>query len=65
MPEHDRLAALVSYRVLDTAPEPAFDDIAPLANAARTLEHRRRAGENSAAAWIARLERTVGREAAA
>jgi PAS domain S-box-containing protein len=31
MSEHDRLAALVSYRVLDTAPEPAFDDITRLA----------------------------------
>jgi len=31
MSEHDRLAALVSYRVLDTAPEPVFDDITRLA----------------------------------
>ena len=31
MSEHDRLAALVSYRVLDTAPEPVFDDITKLA----------------------------------
>lgn len=31
MAEHDRLAALVSYRVLDTAPEPVFDDITRLA----------------------------------
>ena len=31
MTENDRLAALVSYRVLDTAPEPVFDDITRLA----------------------------------
>ncbi|PVE22166.1 histidine kinase [Microvirga sp. KLBC 81] len=29
--EHDRLAALRSYRVLDTPPEPAFDDLVQLA----------------------------------
>ena len=31
MSEHDRLAALVSYRVLVTALEPVFDDITQLA----------------------------------
>ncbi len=31
MSESERLAALVSYRVLDTAPEPVFDDITRLA----------------------------------
>ena len=31
MSEHDRLAALASYRVLDTAPEPAVDDITRMA----------------------------------